>query len=92
MLLTAATAATPAMGQSINVDIGEPGTGPSDTYAAAGLAGNWNAIFAAQGQSDFNLTDLNGDPTTVWVNQFGGTENVSANDAATTGDDDRPSR
>lgn len=76
-----------AAGQSINVDIGEPGTGPDATYAAAGWAGHWNSIQAPHNSTTFNLIAIDGTTTDVSVWQFGGTSTLAFDDPATTGDD-----
>jgi hypothetical protein len=80
--------------QSFNIDIGQPGTGPADTYRAAGRAGFWNAIRAehisgspSPHPSDYFLKDVHGNSTSVRVHQFGGTELLSANDPSVSGDD-----
>jgi len=86
-LLGAGLAAGPAAGQSLNVDIGPPGGGPPHTYAAAGEAGVWNAIPAANGSTTSNLVGLDGAPTAAGLQQIGGLELVSVDDPATTGDD-----
>lgn len=86
-LLAAGAAAGPAAGQSLNVDIGPPGGGPPHGYAAAGEAGVWNAVPAANDTTTPNLLGLDGVPTTAALRQFGGLELVSVDDPATAGDD-----
>lgn len=81
-------AVTAASGQSMNIAIGPPGVTPSDTYAAAGLPGYWNGINTANGSTTFNLKDLNGNVTPVSLDQLGGTQVLSLNDPATSGDDE----
>ncbi len=77
-----------AHAQSMNIVIGPAGLTPPNTYAAAGTAGFWNGINTANGSTTTNLRDLNGTVTPVSVNQFGGTQVLNFNDAATFGDDE----
>lgn len=70
-------------GQAINIDIGAPGDGPSPGYAAAGLSGIWNSLEAAHGTTTGGIVDVDGHPTPVTLNQFGGLELVSADDPST---------
>ena len=66
---------SPAVGQSINIDFGPPGTGPSDTYRGVGLNGRWNSIEAID-STTYRLVDVNGHLTAATVSQYGGTEIV----------------
>ena len=88
-IVAIATITTGAAAQSINIDIGEPGTGPSPTYAAAGWAGVWNSIPADHNTTTFGLLGLDGQPTDVRVWQFGGLEFLGVHDPATSGEDAR---
>ncbi|HPF40614.1 MAG TPA: hypothetical protein P5081_16070 [Phycisphaerae bacterium] len=84
-----------ASAQSFNVDVGLPGSGPSQSYAAAGLPGKWNVISAAHvtpfmtGPHPLaeHLFDLAGDPTNVVVHQFGGMDLNQKDDPGTSDDD-----
>ena len=88
LLLTLLTLAAPALGQSLNVDFGEPENGPPATYAAAGRPGVWNSLLASHGTTTENLLDLDGTPTAVSLNQFGGFDTPTVDDPATSGDDE----
>jgi hypothetical protein len=74
--------------QSININIGPPEMLPPSTYGAAGQPGVWNSVNTAQGAYTYNLLDINGAPTSARFNQIGGSELLSDDDPATTGDDD----
>jgi hypothetical protein len=78
---------TAAAGQSFNLDIGQPGAGPPDTYAAAGYAGFWMSLPGTQGVNYANLVDVNGHATAARFNQIGGTQTLLANDPELAGDD-----
>ncbi len=92
-LLAAALATGSAMGQSINIDFGLPGNGPSDSYAAAGLAGKWNSVEGEHTSignptAIYDLVDLDGNATGVTLHQFGGQDMITAgNDPSVEGDD-----
>jgi len=86
--LLAGLAAGPAAGQSLNIDIGPPGGGPPHTYAAAGEAGVWNSIPAADGSTTSNLLGLDGAPTAADLRQIGGLDLVTVDDPETAGGDD----
>ncbi len=75
-----------ASAQSFNIDIGLDG-GPPDTYAAAGRAGHWTSVPATQGVTVFDLVDIDGNTSSASFIQIGGTETLSLEDAAVTGDD-----
>ncbi len=79
--------ATPALGQSLNIDFGEADSHPPPTYAAAGLAGVWNSFPALHGTSENDLLGLDGQPTGARLLQLGGFENLHEHDPAISGDD-----
>jgi hypothetical protein len=86
-----------ALGQSINVDFGQPNVGPPDTYAGAGLAGVWNSIEGehtpfTNPQVIYDLVDLDGQPTGVTLYQFGGMELIDVNDPGLVGEENRMMR
>ncbi len=80
---------TPALGQSFNVDVGDPDSlygVPADLYAAgAGQAGFWNAVNS--GAFGFPLSDLSGAATGVTLTNIGGLGNLDFNNGGTSGDD-----
>lgn len=78
---------SPVFGQSFNIDFGQEGAGPPDTYAAAGLAGHWISTPGTQGVTIFNLVDINGVVTNARMSQIGGTETLLVNDQDLDGDD-----
>jgi len=87
-LLPVTCSLSTTLAQSLNIDFGITGTVPSDSYAAAGLAGRWNAIGEIP-QGPPLLFGLDGAPTIVALFiDFGGSP-VEHNDPATTGDDER---
>ena len=71
----------------MNIEIGEPGSGPPATYAAAGRAGEWNNMLAAHGTTEGGLVDLQGNPTPVTLRQIGGLELLVDADPTITGND-----
>jgi hypothetical protein len=73
-----AAGALPAGAQSVNIDLGFPGTEPPRGYRAAGLPGVWQKFPATQWGLYYDLVGLNGAPTAVRVRQIGGTEIVQA--------------
>lgn len=79
--------ATSALGQSLNVDFGEPDHHPPPAYAAVGLPGVWNSFPALHGTSVTNLLGLDGQPTGARLLQLGGFENLNENDPTISGDD-----
>lgn len=81
-----ALSASQLSAQSFNLDFGEPATGPSSSYAAAGLPGYWNAI-RADSTPDYILSNLTGNATNVHFHQVGGAPMVPANDPSINGDD-----
>lgn len=84
-----------AFGQNFNVDVGNPGSQPNSSYAAAGLAGVWNSVRGTHitpfttgpTVDDDMLVDINGHPTGVGFHQFGGMDYVSTNDPSVSGND-----
>lgn len=72
--------------QSINVDFGS-GTPPADTYAAAGAAGHWNVIGVLPPYVTAPLVDVHGAPIAAEIYMYGGTDMLSANNPALSGDD-----
>src|SRR6185295_18698283 len=74
--------------QSVNVEIAPPGQVPSPAYGAAGSPGVWNSVNTASNQYTFNLVDINGNVTDVYYKQIGGSQLLSTDDPATTGNDD----
>ncbi len=87
LFIVAAVVAGQSGGQSLNVDFGQPGDGPTATYSAAGLAGHWNSILGSHGTTTNDLMGLDGIATSVSVTQIGGLDTVSGSDPATGGDD-----
>ncbi len=84
-----------ATAQHINIDFGQPGTGPATTYGAAGLAGLWNSIegeHTTPSQSpqahDYALRDVYGLTTAVGMHQFGGLALIDDPDPVLTDADD----
>src|SRR4029453_5739159 len=86
-LVLVSSIATSALAQSFNIDIGQPGAAPPDTYAAAGLPGHWLALPCTQGITLFNLENIQGNATNVSMSQIGGTDTLLVNDPALTRDD-----
>lgn len=78
-----------ASGQSFNVAIGPTDQQPSATYAAAGLAGYWNALPADNNSTTLNLRSIDGAVTNISMWQYGGTELRHTNDPGTSGDDEK---
>lgn len=76
-----------ASAQSINIDFGNPATGPARTYAAAGLAGTWNVIGAMPNSQVFPLVGLDGIGVGATVSCLGGSHLIEADIPGTTGND-----
>lgn len=72
--------------QSINVDFGA-GTPPADSYAAAGAAGYWNVIGVLPPYVIAPLEDIHGAPIAAEIYMYGGTDMLSTNNPALSGDD-----
>ena len=91
LMLAYATAT--AFGQAFNIDVGQPLSGPSPGYAAAGVAGVWNAIpvthmtpfMTGPHPDDFMLVDINGNQTGVGLHQYGGMDLTSMSDPSLSG-------
>jgi hypothetical protein len=75
-----------ASAQSINVSFGHTSGGPSSTYAAAGVAGTWNAITGVAGSS-FDLVATDGSASGVSVSQSPTTTILTMADPSLGGDD-----
>lgn len=84
---TALGLTAPALAQSINVDFGTPGTGPSPTYAAAGRAGTWNTLGVLPYAPPTPLVGLWGQPIAANLYNLGGSSIFAFDNPATTGDD-----
>lgn len=92
----AAHAPMPLLGQSFNVDVGDPSSAPKSTYAAAGQEGFWNNVSGAHitpftpnpTPSDDMLLDVEGNPTNVGFHQFGGMDLQSVENSDATDADD----
>jgi hypothetical protein len=84
--LLAASLTCAAHAQSYNIDFGDARSAPSSAYAAAGLPGTWNVLGVPDDY--IPLVNLAGQSTGVTLNNLGGTQMLSVNDAATTGDDE----
>lgn len=87
--IVALLVASPAFSQSVNINFGTPGAGPSSTYAAAGIAGEWNTFEAMPAGERFPLVGLDGQPLAVDIRQIGGDFILSEDDPGTSGDDER---
>lgn len=94
-LLVAMALPLPAVGQSFNVDIGEPGAGPPARYGAAGDVGHWNSVLAEHNEpfrtgrtpDDYMLIDIHGNQTDVGFHQYGGMDLQDHTESDATGDD-----
>jgi hypothetical protein len=86
LLLTTAVAGH-AQSFNFDFDAGSGLTGPPATYAAAGIAGHWNAIPAEHGTTTADLLDVGGASTSVTLRQIGGLALAEQPDAAIGGDD-----
>jgi hypothetical protein len=75
VLLSVAVGVTGA--QTINIDLGLPGTAPPTGYRAAGMPGFWNAFEATEPTITYPLFDNHGQPTGATARQYGGTEILS---------------
>jgi len=79
--------ASAAAAQSFNIDFTRDGAAPADDFAAAGLAGRWNAVDPPNFGANVPLVDLDGEPTGVTIVNLGGADLLTKTTAAT-GDDD----
>ncbi len=86
--LLALLAASPSLAQSINIDFGTPGTGPSAAYAGAGRHGVWNVIGVMPTSLRFNLVGRDGQPVSATVYNIGGSSLLTHDKPTTTGDDE----
>lgn len=84
--LALAFCTAPLSAQSLNLDFGEPLTGPSSNYGAAGSPGFWNAV-RADNNVNYALKNLAGNVTGVLFHQYGGTAVITSNDPSVSGDD-----
>ncbi len=73
--------------QSINIEFGDPETGPSDSYGAVGLPGYWN-VLPGTNFGDYALIGIENNTITASVRQIGGTELVVSDDPNTSGEDE----
>jgi len=87
-LSLATSFAAPAIGQSYNIDFGDPRDQPASSYPAGGLAGAWNVLGVPTPGTHYPLVNLQGVATGVTLNNYGGTQLLSVDDAATVGDHD----
>lgn len=91
LVVKAATAALLACGsaavaQSVNIDFGTPGTGPSSSYAGAGRHGAWNVIGVMPSSVRFDLVGRSGQPIVAKIYNLGGSAMLDHDNGATTGD------
>lgn len=75
VLLSVAVGVTGA--QTINIDLGLPGTAPPTGYRAAGMPGFWNVFEATEPTVTYPLVNIHGQPTGATTRQYGGTEILS---------------
>jgi hypothetical protein len=73
---------------AVNIALGPPGSAPSSSYAAAGLAGVWNDIGLTEYGQRVPLVGLDGSPLAADIRQIGATSVLQSNDPATSGDDE----
>lgn len=83
-----AAAVLPASAQSFNVEWGAPGTAPSASYAAEGLAGVWNTFSAMPNFQRLPLVGLDGAPIAADIMNIGFDVVESADIPSTSGDDE----
>jgi hypothetical protein len=88
MVVAIALGAPAAQGQSIQVDFGGAGSGPSADYAAAAVSGTWNVVGVLPAAQRANLTNRDGSATGARIYMIGGTALLEQDDAATSGDDE----
>jgi len=85
--LAAAALASAAAAQSFNIDFTRDGAAPPDAYAAAGLAGRWNAVDPPNFGASVPLVGLGGETTSATIVNLGGADLLTKATPAT-GDDD----
>ncbi len=76
-----------ALGQSVNIRFGTAPSTPSAAYAAAGLAGVWNAFEVTPGYVHQPLVGLQGTPIAAQFYQYGNSSMLTYNNPLTSGDD-----
>lgn len=86
--LLALVVGSSSLAQSINIDFGTPGTGPSSSYAAAGRRGAWNVLGVMPTSVRFNLVGRDGQPVAATVYNIGGSSLLTHDKPTTTGDDE----
>lgn len=74
MIAGAFACAGSAAAQSFNIDFTRDGDAPSSAYAAAGVAGFWNAVDPPNFGASISISDLGGAPTSVTLQNLGGSE------------------
>jgi hypothetical protein len=78
----------PAAAQTINIDFGNPGSTPSDSYAAAGRGGVWNPLGNMPASVRFPLMDRAGNAAAAQAYNLGGSALLDVNNPGTSGDDE----
>src|ERR1700689_1497303 len=82
--------ASVAHGQAFNVSFGPAGSGPAETYAAAGAAGTWNRIAGqASPEVTYHLVATDGSATDVTLTQTPSTTLLAGTDPSVSGDDSK---
>ena len=81
-------AVSAASGQSYNIDFGDAGDAPGSSYAAAGLKGVWNTLGVPTPGVYYPLVNLQGQATGAELYNIGGTQILSTDNGATSGDHD----
>lgn len=83
-----AFASANALGQSINIELGNIGSLPEWHYAAAASAGYWNGIGITAGFERVNLSGLDGLPVAARYYQYGLSQMLDFNVPSTSGNDE----
>ena len=78
-----------ASAQSFNIDFGSASNVPDASYAAAGLAGTWNAIETITPGSPASLVGLDGSAIEVTIDTYAAPTTMVLDDPGTTGDDNK---
>ena len=86
LALVTTASALPARAQAVNVSFGDPASGPSPAYAAAGAPGTWNSVTGEAGLA-FDLVGLDGAATGVTLSQQPTIALIADSDPSVTGDD-----